>query len=217
MSPDATNPIPPPASKGPEAKLIRNIEALCVRIVRGKAAVQNASVWWQRILGIASIVFSSLGSVGVIADKAAGNLQDQSGWAFWGSVILLGFGIASQIANQFRVGQLAADSESLAVRCGLYGTRLTDMLMDEDPQSAVADLFVEVTTLFQSERYNVVLPPEIFHRDCVQGGIFRDPVESRFKVQAKLPSQSPALLFVVIRGGFGFRFGPGMENDCFHG
>lgn len=160
MSPDSADPIPPPAGKATDAKLIRNVRELCFRVVRGKAAAQNWSVWWQRVLGIASILLSSLGSVGVIADKATGNMSDQSGSKFWGSVMLLVIGILSQIANQFRVAQRAADSESLAVRCGLYETRLTDMLMDDDPQTAVADLFVEVTTLFQSERYNVVLPRE---------------------------------------------------------
>src|SRR4030095_17037002 len=160
MSLDLTEPIPPTVSKAPDTKLIRNIRELCSRIVRGKAAVQNRSVWLQRLLGGASIVLSSLGSVGVIADKSAGNLPTQSGWAFWGSVILLVFGILSQIANQFSVAQRAADSEALAVRCGLYETRLTDMLILDDPQTEFAGLFVEVSTLFQSERYNVVLPRE---------------------------------------------------------
>ena len=98
MPPEQADPIPPPDGKGPEAKLARNVSELCLRIVRGKAAVHNAAVWLQRVLGILSILLSTLGSVGVIADKAAGNLPDQTGWAFWGSVILLGFGILSQIA-----------------------------------------------------------------------------------------------------------------------
>lgn len=105
------------------------------------------------------ILLSSLGSVGVIADKA-GQLPKQTGWPFWGSAILLIFGILSQVANQFRVTQRAADSESLALRCGLCETRLNDMLMEDDPQTAVAELFVEVSTLFQTERYHVVLPKE---------------------------------------------------------
>ncbi len=159
MSTDPAGSIPP-AARAPDAKLIRNVRELCLRIVRGKAAAQNWSVWGQRVLGITSILLSSLGSVGVIAYKAAGNLTEQTGWTFWGSVILLVFGILSQIANQFRVAQRAADSESLAIRCGLYETRLTDMLVDDDPQTAVVDLFVEITTLFQNERYNVVLPRE---------------------------------------------------------
>ncbi len=160
MPPISPAALPPPANNSPEAKLIRKVRALCVRIVRGKAADRNPSVWWQRILGIASILLTTLGSVGIIVDKAAGNLPQQTGGAFWGSVILLLFGILSQIANQYRVAQRAADSESLAVRCGLYETRLNDMLEDEDPQTAVAELFLEVRTLFQSERYNVVLPRE---------------------------------------------------------
>src|SRR5438045_1763803 len=103
MSTDSTDPLPPPVHKAPDAKLIRNVRELCVRVVRGKAAAQNPSVWGQHILSIASILLSSLGSVGVIAEKAAGNLSEQTGLAFWGSVVLLVFGILSQIANYFRV------------------------------------------------------------------------------------------------------------------
>jgi hypothetical protein len=158
MSFDSAGPIPPPASKAPDAKLIRNVRELCVRIVRGKAAAQNPSVWWQRVLGIASILLSSLGSVGVIADKAAANLHSETGGAFWGSVILLLFGIVSQIANQLQVAKRAADSESLAVRCGLYETRLENMLIDDDPRTSVGGLLVEVNTLFEKEQYNQVLP-----------------------------------------------------------
>jgi hypothetical protein len=158
MSLDSAGPIPPPAGKAPDAKLIRNVRALCVRIVRGKAAAQNPSVAWQRVLGIASILLSSLGSVGVIANKAAANLPGQTGWAFWGSVILLVFGIVSQIANQLQVGKRAADSESLAVRCGLYETRLENMLIDDDPRTSVGGLLAEVNTLFEKEQYNQVLP-----------------------------------------------------------
>ena len=131
---------------------------LCVRITRGKAAALNPSVSWQRVLGIASVLLSSLGSVGIIADKAAANLPGQSGWAFWGSVVLLVFGIVSQVANQLRVAQRAADSESLAVRCGLYETRLENILIDDDPRTCVGGLLVEVNTLFEKEQYNQVLP-----------------------------------------------------------
>lgn len=158
MSLDSAGPIPPPANKAPDAKLIRNVRVLCVRIVRGKAAAQNPSVGWQRVLGIASILLSSLGSVGVIADKAVANLPGQTGGAFWGSVILLVFGIVSQVANQLQVAKRAADSESLAVRCGLYETRLENMLIDDDPRTSVGGLLAEVNTLFEKEQYNQVLP-----------------------------------------------------------
>jgi hypothetical protein len=115
-------------------------------------------VRWQRTLGIASIVLSSLGSVGVVADRATANLPGVTGWTFWGSVIVLGFGIVSQIANQLQVAKRAADSESLAVRCGLYETRLENMLMDDDPRTSVGVLLAEVNALFEKEQYNQVLP-----------------------------------------------------------
>ena len=158
MSFDSADPIPPPASKTPDAKLIRNVQALCDRIVRGKAAAKNPSVRWQRILAIASILLSSLGSVGVIVDKTAANLTGQTGGAFWGSVILLVFGIVSQIANQFRVAERAADSESLAVQCGMYGNQLENMLMDDDPSTSVGDLLKKVNDLFDEKQYYLVLP-----------------------------------------------------------
>lgn len=124
---------PPSPSPTPHDKLIRNIRELEIRIVRGKAAAKNYSVFLQRFLSIASIVLAALGSAGVIADKLAGNLPSQTGFQFWGSIILLVFGVLSQIADKFAVGQRSADSESLAVRCGMYETRLTDVYWLKPP------------------------------------------------------------------------------------
>jgi hypothetical protein len=153
-----TDPIPLPADQTPEAKLARNIGQVCRRVVRGKAAAGNWQVKSQLILRIASIILSSLGSAGVIVDKVSGNLPGETGWAFWGSVIVLLFGILLQIANEFRISQIAADSRLLAERCALYETQLEDMLIFENPASPVADLLRKIMELFQNERYNAVLP-----------------------------------------------------------
>jgi hypothetical protein len=149
-----------PPVKSPEEKLILKIEQLSFRILRGRAAIQNRSVGLQRFLSVASILLSSAAGVGLIAAKIPNNVFDQSGRAFWGSITLLSFGIMSQIANQFQVGRRASDSETLAAHCGVFKERLNYMLLDEDPRTAVSDLHQEVSRLFESERYNIVLPTE---------------------------------------------------------
>lgn len=149
---------PSTPSHDAKEKLTQNVRDICLRVEQGKAVAWN---WWVRLqlaLALASILLSTLGSAGVILDKAAGNLPEQTGWAFWGSVILLGFGIVTQFANQFQVAKRAADSESLAERCRLVEARLPRILRQEDPQAPVATLLDEVDTLFESERYNKVTP-----------------------------------------------------------
>ena len=103
-------------------------------------------------------MLSTLGSVGVVVDKASSNLPGETGGAFWGSVILLIFGILSQLANEFQIAQLAADARSLAEKCEVYDTRLENVLTDDDPRTDTATMLVEVNALFESERYNKVLP-----------------------------------------------------------
>lgn len=156
--PSPADPIPLPADQTPKAKLTRNIQQVCRRIVRGKTATSKWQVRAQLALRIASILLSSLGSAGVIADKVSGTLPSETGWAFWGSVILLVFGILVQIANEFRISQIAADSRSLAERCALCETQLEDMLIFENPLAPVAELLRKLMELFQNERYNAVLP-----------------------------------------------------------
>ena len=156
--PTPDDPIPPPTDQSPEAKLTRNIRQVCRRVVRGKAAARNWQVRSQLVLRVASIVLSSLGSAGVIVDKVSGNLPGETGWAFWGSVIVLLFGILLQVANEFRISQVAADSRLLAERCALYETQLEDMLISDNPVVSAAELLRKIMELFQNERYNAVLP-----------------------------------------------------------
>lgn len=150
--------IPPPEDQSPKAKLVRNIREIGRRIIRGTAAGENRSVSWHFILRIVSIILSSLGSVGVIVDKASNNLPGEVGWAFWGSVILLIFGVLSQIANEFQIAQLAMDSRSLAERSALCETQLENILIVEDPRQPVVDLLIAISNVFASEKYNRVLP-----------------------------------------------------------
>lgn len=151
-------PIPPPASPAPDAKLVRNIREICRRIVRGSAATGNWSVRAHLILRIVSIILSSLGGVGLIVDKVSTNLPGETGWPFWGSVILLSVGILSQIANEFQVAQRAGDARSLAERCTLCETQLENILIVDDPRQPVADLLLSMNDVFISERFNRVLP-----------------------------------------------------------
>ncbi|MDY3561778.1 hypothetical protein R5W23_003206 [Gemmata sp. JC673] len=152
------DPIPLPADQSPAAKLTRNIRQVCRRVVRGKAATTKWQVRLHLALRVVSIALSSLGSAGVIVDKVSGNLPGEAGWAFWGSVIVLLFGILLQVANEFRVAQIAADSRLLAERCALYETQLEDMLISENPVKSVADLLFKICELLQNERYNAILP-----------------------------------------------------------
>ena len=157
--------IPPPGN-AQHAKLIRNVRELCVRIVRGKASAQNASVKYQRDsrdrVHPALVTWQRWSDCGQSRCEFA-----RPNWLgiHWGSVILLVFGIVSQIANQFQVAKRAADSESLALRCGLYETRLENMLIDDDPRTSVIGLLEEVNSLFEKEQYNQVLPQVFDKRD----------------------------------------------------
>jgi hypothetical protein len=139
-------------------KLKQNIGHLCERIVQGQAAERNASIKWQLTLRVVSILLTSLGSVGVIVDKAATNLPGQTGWAFWGSVILLLFGILTQIANEFQVAQRAADSKILYERCNIFKTQLQNCLIASDPTDDVQKLLDDINKLIVEEKYNRVLP-----------------------------------------------------------
>jgi hypothetical protein len=142
----------------PEVKLNRNILHVCRRLIRGKAASTNWQVRMQLVLRITSIILSSLGSVGVIVDKVSTNLPGQIGWPFYGSVIVLIFGILLQVANEFQIARIATDSMLLADRCRLYETEFEDMLVFENPTQSVADLLLKIMELFKNERYNAVLP-----------------------------------------------------------
>ncbi len=160
MAAGNTEHSPPPARQTPAERLKFNIRQICFRIARGRAAAKRWYVVLNRALRILSILLSSLGSVGIIADKAAPNLPGQTGWAFWGSIILLGFGIASQVANEFQVAQRALDARAMAEKCDVYAMRLENVLQDDDPRTGVASMLVELNTLFENERYNKVLPHE---------------------------------------------------------
>jgi hypothetical protein len=151
------SPSPPP-DRTPLGRLSRNVGLACAFIVRGRAAANNWQVRVHLVIRILSIVLSSLGSAGVIVDKVSGTLPNETGWAFWGSVIVLLFGIGLQIANEFRIAQLAADSRLLAEQCALCETQLENSLIEEDPRARVKDLLKRLIQLSENARYNPVLP-----------------------------------------------------------
>lgn len=137
---DASHPEP----LSTEARMIRRVRQAYVRIIQGKAAANRWEVKAHRGIRIASIILSSLGSAGVIADKVTGNT---SSWAFVGAMMVLGFGIFLQIANEFRIDQIATDARSLAEACGLCELQLSIILENEDPRRAVTQLYNEVKTI----------------------------------------------------------------------
>jgi len=139
-----------------EARLIRRVQQICARVARGQAARGKWQVQLQRVLRIVSIILSSLGSAGIIADRVYGNVPGQTGWAFTGSVIVLGFGIVLQIANEFRIEQDASDARALAEACGQFETQLDILLGSEDPTAVVAQLHEQVNAVIL--KYHRVLP-----------------------------------------------------------
>ncbi len=150
--PTLLSPVQPAA---PDSKTIL---AICRRIVRGKAAESNRSVLLHSLLRLGSIFLSSLGGVGVVVDKASSHLANESGWAFWGSVILLAFGILSQIANEFRVAERAANSKLIAAKCRLYETQLENILELGGTEEMARDVLRELSDQFIKEPINAILP-----------------------------------------------------------
>ena len=141
------DPTDEPKAPNPADALKRHIRRLCGRIVQGKVAIRRWEVVLQRTVRVVSIVLTSLGSAGVIADKVSGNLPGETGWAFWGSVIVLLFGILLQVLNELRVEQTAAEAIALHEGCAVLGTQLGMVLEEPDPRAAVARLRVELNTL----------------------------------------------------------------------
>lgn len=149
-----TPPLPPSGDPSPEARLVRKVGQISVRILQGKAAVSRWEVKAQRGLRIASIVLSSLGSAGIIADKLT---KETTGFAFVGAIVAIGFGILLQVANEFHLEQIATDSRALAEACSLVEIQLGIILEAEDPTRAVGQLHEEINAVVL--KYHRVLPP----------------------------------------------------------
>ena len=143
-TPDEPTPTDEPR---PAAALKRQIRRVCARIAQGKTAIRRWEVLLQRTVRIVSIVLTSLGSAGVIADKVAGNLPGQTGWAFWGSVAVLLFGILLQVLNELRVEQTATAAITLYEGCAILETQLGMALEESDPRAAVERIRGELNAL----------------------------------------------------------------------
>jgi hypothetical protein len=157
MAESAPTPADEPKAPNPADALKRHIRRLCVRIVQGKAAIRRWEVVLQRTVRIVSIVLTSLGSAGVIADKVSGNLPGEAGWAFWGSIIVLLFGILLQVLNELRVEQTATEAIALSEGCAVFETQLGMALEEPDPRTAVERLRGELNTIVL--KYHRALPP----------------------------------------------------------
>jgi uncharacterized membrane protein len=153
---------PEPHSEGRQADpdttvtLRRRIRQICRRIVIGKAAINRWEVKFQQALRVVSIILSSLGSAGVIADKVTDPLPGGTGSAFWISVSVLVFGIVIQIATAFRIEQTANDARAVAEACIVFEAQLGIMLEEENPVSGVERLRTELNTVIL--KYTRVLP-----------------------------------------------------------
>lgn len=145
-------------TRSPKALLIRKVELICGRLVVGGTADRRWQVKAHQTLRIASIVLTSLGGAGFIADKVNSNLPGQTGWAFWGGVILLAFGIVTQIANELGVERVATQARAAAETFKLLSVRLDLVLEQPDPRDDVARLHADVRAA--TEKYHATLPDE---------------------------------------------------------
>jgi hypothetical protein len=93
---------------------------------------------------------------------AAGGAQPgESGRGGYFPLILLFFGILSQIANEFGVARFASNSTKLADACKICETRLENVLSSEDdPRATVNALLLEVNKLLEEPQFNAVLPKQ---------------------------------------------------------
>ena len=87
----------------PHAKLERKIRVLCRLIVRGKWAKYRIEVKVYITLRIFSIIIAACAGAGLIADKVNQNLTVQTGWAFWGALLVLAFGILVQVSDVLNI------------------------------------------------------------------------------------------------------------------
>jgi hypothetical protein len=90
---------------------------------------------------------------------ASGAQPGEGGRGVYLPLVLLLFGIMSQIANEFGVARFASNSTKLADACKICETRLENVLSSEDdPRATVSALLLEVNKLFEEPQFNAVLP-----------------------------------------------------------
>jgi len=175
-------PTPGPRAGGrgvdpdPGATLRRRVRQICRRVVVGKAGLNRWEVKFQQALRVLSIILSSLGSAGLITNKITDPLPGGTGWAFWGSVSVLGFGIVLQIATAFRIEQTANDARAAAEACAVFETQLGILLEEDNPISGVERLRTELNSVIL--KYTRVLPSAtsalLAEADTLAAGLIRD-------------------------------------------
>jgi hypothetical protein len=147
----------PTDDPNPLETLKRRIRQVCGRIVQGTAAIRRWEVTLQRTVRVVSIILTSLGSAGVIVDKVSNKLPQEIGWAFWGSVIVLVFGVLLQVLNEFKIEQTATEAIALHEACAVFETQLGMLLEDADPRAAVDRLRQEIYAVIL--KYHRAAPP----------------------------------------------------------
>lgn len=153
-------PTPPAADVSPFDDLEKKIRFVCLQITRGRRARFRWEVGVYYTLRVVSVVLSAAAATGLIADKVSANLTAVTGWAFWGALIVLAFGILLQIADVFGVEKAATHARVLAAQAKLYQTELGLILSDEYPTNSVDGLAERVKASLLDPNNNATLPDE---------------------------------------------------------
>lgn len=179
-------PLPETGARDARAKLVRRIEVLCDRIIRGRHATDRWQVKFHRALRLASIVLSSLGGAGLIAQQPTPGQVEGSSWAVIGSFISLLAGIALQVSNELGIERIALEARAAAEAFSLVEVSLEIVLIEEDPLELVTKLIDEAGSLLQ--KYHGVIPR--FSGDYAQeAGQLTQALVQKFGADWNLPAQ----------------------------
>ncbi len=157
-----TSPLQTPpqntAGGNPFDRLERQIRFVCLHILRGQRARRRWELKAYYLLRIVTLILSALAGAGLIADKVSGNLTVATGWAFWGALLVLAFGILVQIADVFGVEKVATHARVLADICDRYETELGTILEDPDPMDSLVGLAGRVRNSLLDPSNHVTVP-----------------------------------------------------------
>ena len=148
----------PPGSV--ESNLCEKIRYVCVYIVRGQVARKQFKVYMHAALRISSIVLTALGGVGLIVQKQDQALLQNTGWAFWGGIVVLLAGIFVQIADVFGVERIATHASLLSSVSNRARTELGIILTERDPRKRLGELTSRIFAMIQEQNNHDALPAE---------------------------------------------------------
>ena len=141
-----------------EWKLCDKIRHVCTQIIRGQAARKRWQVRTHITLRILSIALTALGGAGLIVQKQDQTLLQNTGWAFWGGLTVLGVGILVQIADLFGIERIATHAKLISLICDRYETELGIILTDRDPRKRLNELTNRITVLILEPNNHEALP-----------------------------------------------------------